>query len=166
MLPVPGPARGVAVARGRRGRHRSRRSTRVIVTGAIVAVAIGGALVLGEVVTSIRAPQAAATVTGPAAVPAPKGLEAEASCDGLFSTGVDLTWSGTAPVKGYEIWRRGGTDGSVLVARVRGVHTEWFRDTGLGVDASYSYRVRAFDGPRVSDWSNAAEASTPLLCLA
>jgi serine/threonine-protein kinase len=166
LLPVPGPARGVAVPRGRRGRHRPRRYTRVIVTGAIVAIAIGGALVAGEVVTAIRAPQAAATVTGPAAVPAPKGLEAEASCDGLFSTGVDLTWSGTAPVKGYEIWRRGGTDGSVLVARVRGVHTESFRDTGLGVDARYTYRVRAFDGPRVSDWSNAAEASTPLLCLA
>ncbi len=165
-LPVPGPARGVAVPRGRRGRHRPRRFTRVIVTGAIGAIAIGGALVAGEVVTAIRAPQAAATVIGPAAVPAPKGLEAEASCDGLFSTGVDLTWSGTAPVKGYEIWRRGGTDGSVLVARVRGVHTQYFRDTGLGVDASYTYRVRAFDGPRVSDWSNTAEAATPLLCLA
>ena len=98
-------------------------------------------------------------------MPAPSGLEAEASCDGLFSTGVDLTWSGAAPVKGYEILRRGCTDGSTLVARVRGVHSESFRDTGLGVDASYTYRIRAFDGPRVSDWSNGAEASTPLLCL-
>jgi len=48
---------------------------------------------------------------------------------------------------------------------VRGVHSESFRDTGLGVDASYTYRIRAFDGARVSDWSNGAEASTPLLCL-
>jgi serine/threonine-protein kinase len=162
---APEPARGVAVARRARRRSGARRVARVVVTGALVAIALGGALVLGEVVTTVRDPQAAASVTGPAEVPAPDGLEADASCDGLFSTGVDLTWSGMAPVKGYEIWRRGGTDGSILVARVRGVHSESFRDTGLGVDASYSYRVRAFDGPRVSDWSNAAEASTPLLCL-
>lgn len=161
---APELARGVSVTRARK-RPRARRVTRAIVSGALVAMAIGGALVLGEVVTTVRAPQAAASVTGPVEVPAPSGLEAEASCDGLFSTGVDLTWSGAAPVKGYEIWRRGGTDGSTLVARVRGVHSESFRDTGLGVDASYTYRIRAFDGPRVSDWSNGAEASTPLLCL-
>ncbi|HJR97942.1 MAG TPA: protein kinase [Actinomycetota bacterium] len=161
---APEPARGVAVTRARR-RPRARRVTRAIVSGVLVATAVGGALVLGEVVTTVRAPQAAASVTGPAEVPAPGRLEAEASCDGLFSTGVDLAWSGAAPVKGYEIWRRGGTDGSTLVARVRGVHTESFRDTGLGIDASYTYRIRAFDGARVSDWSNGAEASTPLLCL-
>ena len=161
---APELARGLAVARVRR-RPRARRVTRAIVGGVLVAMALGGALVLGEVITTVRAPQAAASVTGPAEVPAPSGLEAEASCDGLFSTGVDLTWSGEAPVKGYEIWRRGGTDGAVLVTRVRGVHTESFRDTGLGVDASYTYRVRAFDGPRVSDWSSGAEAATPFLCL-
>ena len=52
-----------------------------------------------------------------------------------------------------------------LVARVRGVHTEAFRDADLGVDASYTYRVRAFDGPRVSEWSNVADVATPFLCL-
>jgi hypothetical protein len=45
------------------------------------------------------------------------------------------------------------------------MHTETFRDVDLGVDAFYTYRVRAFDGPRVSAWSNATEVATPLLCL-
>jgi Protein kinase domain len=163
------PARGIAVARHGRGRHRSRRAgriARVAVASSLVAFAIVAALVIAEIVASLSAPQAAASVTGPDEVPAPTGLTASASCDGLFSTGVDLTWSGGAPVRGYEIWRRGVNDGRVLVARVRGVHTEAFRDTDLGVDARYSYRIRAFDGPRVSPWSKAAEVSTPFFCLA
>src|SRR3546814_6039086 len=43
-------------------------------------------------------------------LPAPDGLAATASCDGLFSTAVDLAWTGATPVRGYEIWRRGGSD--------------------------------------------------------
>ena len=161
------PARGVAVPRrGRRHAARSgRRSGRLIGTVALVLVAVGGAVVLGQVFLSVAAPQAVATVTGPDAVPTPSELVATASCDGLFSTGVDLSWSGTGPSKGYEIWRGTGTGDRALVARVRGVHHEAFRDADLGVDTSYTYRVRAFDGPRVGGWSNVAEVATPFLCL-
>jgi serine/threonine-protein kinase len=158
------PARGIAVPAVRR-RPSSRRIARGLVAAVLVVAALAGAAVLGEVVATMSAPQAVADVAGPDAVPSPKALSATASCDGLFSTGVDLTWSGTAPVKGYEIWRRGGSEVRTLVARVRGVHTESFRDVDLGVDATYTYRIRAFDGPRVSDWSTPARVTTPFLCL-
>ncbi len=158
------PARGVAVPTTRR-RPRTGRIVNAMVGGTLVCIALGGALLLGQVLVTMSAPQAAARVSGPDPVPAPTGLRAAASCDGLFSTGVDLTWTGDAPVKGYEIWRGGGTDERVLVARVRGVHTEWFRDVNLGVDTSYTYRIRAFDGPRVSGWSREVHVDTPLLCL-
>jgi predicted Ser/Thr protein kinase len=159
------PARGLAVSRRRGHTPRRPRLGRTILGLALVGVAIGSALVLGQAFVTMSAPQAAGTVAGPEPVPAPDGLVAAASCDGLFSTGVDLAWTGSAPVKGYEIWRQGGTGDRTLVARVRGVHTEAFRDADLGVDASYRYRVRAFDGPRVSEWSNVADVATPFLCL-
>jgi eukaryotic-like serine/threonine-protein kinase len=155
------PPRGIAVSRPRRARL-----ARGAVTVAVALVAIGGAIVLGQTVASMSSSTAAASVTGPEPVPAPTGLEADASCDGLFSTGVDLAWKGAAPARGYEIWRRGGTDGRVLVARVRGMHSAAFRDTALGVDADYAYRVRAYDGHRLSEWSDVVHVSTPFLCLA
>ncbi len=163
------PARGVAVsARGRRRRRHERHGRRfvpTVIAFALVGITLGGALMLGQALVTLSAPQAAGIVVGPDPVPAPRDLIAAASCDGLFSTGVDLAWTGVAPAKGYEIWRRGGTDGRMLVARVRGVHAEAFRDADLGVDASYRYRVRAFDGPRVSEWSNVVDVATPFLCL-
>lgn len=107
----------------------------------------------------------ATTVSGPEPLPPPTGLVATASCDGLFSTGVDLTWTGGPPAKGYEIRRRGGTDGRVLVARVDGAGSSTFRDADLGVDSTYAYRVRSFDGPQVSRWSEVAHVSTPLFCF-
>ena len=162
--PVLDAARGLAVARSRR-RRGARRVPHVVGAAAIVGVVVGGALMLGQAFGTISAPQATAAVIGPEPVPAPGDLVATASCDGLFSTGVDLAWRGAAPVKGYEIWRGGAGEERSLVARARGVHTESFRDVDLGVDAAYTYRVRAFDGPRVSEWSNVAEVATPFLCL-
>ncbi|MGH2630839.1 MAG: fibronectin type III domain-containing protein, partial [Actinomycetota bacterium] len=126
---------------------------------------LGGVVMLGQSFVSMSEPQSATSVVGPPPVPAPDQLAATASCDGLFSTGVDLTWQGTAPVNGYEIWRSEGSGGGTLVTRLRGVHTSEFHDADLGVDASYTYRVRAFDGPRVSEWSNRFEVATPLLCF-
>ncbi|MDH5314634.1 MAG: protein kinase [Actinomycetota bacterium] len=163
VRPAVAPARGLAVPRT----HRATRGriARSLAAMAFVAVALGGALVLGQTFVSMSAPQRVSTVTGPAPLPAPTGLTATASCDGLFSTGVDLAWTGTGPLKGYEVWRGGGTDERTLIERIRGVHTQAFRDIDLGVDASYTYRVRAYDGPRVSEWSNVVRVSTPLFCL-
>jgi tRNA A-37 threonylcarbamoyl transferase component Bud32 len=164
--PASSPTRGVAVApRSRAGNRAPRvRIARVAVAAAAALVALGVAVVLGQVVASMSSP-ATASVSGPEPLSAPTGLVATASCDGLFSTGVDLTWTGGPPAKGYEIRRRGGTDGRVLVARVGGGRSSTFRDADLGVDVAYAYRVRALDGPRVSRWSKVAHASTPLFCL-
>jgi tRNA A-37 threonylcarbamoyl transferase component Bud32 len=164
--PASSPTRGVAVApRSRAGNRAPRvRIARVAVAAAAALVALGVAVVLGQVVASMSSP-ATASVSGPEPLSAPTGLVATASCDGLFSTGVDLTWTGGPPAKGYEIRRRGGTDGRVLVARVGGARSSTYRDAGLGVDAAYAYRVRSVDGPRVSRWSEAAYVSTPLFCL-
>jgi tRNA A-37 threonylcarbamoyl transferase component Bud32 len=161
------PARGIAVPRRSRGGHRAPRVriARVAVTAAAALVALGIAVVLGQTVASMSSSRATASVSGPVPLTPPTGLVATASCDGLFSTGVDLTWTGGPPAKGYEIRRRGGTDGRVLVARVGGGRSSTFRDADLGVDVAYAYRVRALDGPRVSRWSKVAHASTPLFCL-
>jgi len=159
FAPMVAPVPGVPVPGGR-----PRRVARAMAILALVGSALGGAIVLGQAFGSMSAPQVA-TVAGPDPVPAPADLVATASCDGLFSTRVDLTWSGEAPVKGYEIWRGSGTDDRALNTRVRGVHTDAYRDADLGVDASYAYRIRAFAGLRVSEWSNVAEVDTPFLCL-
>lgn len=171
-LPVRGatpaglrPVRGVAVV-GTRPRPRRGWVARTLVMVAIAGIVAGGALVIASTLASLSSPQSTTSVRGPAPVPVPEGLTASASCDGLFSTGVDLAWTGKAPVKGYEVWRRGIADDSrTLVVRLRGVHSTSYRDVDLGVDTRYTYRVRAFDGPLVSDWSEAAKVSTPLLCL-
>ncbi|CAN5726563.1 hypothetical protein BH18ACT17_BH18ACT17_04780 [soil metagenome] len=159
FAPMVTPVPGVPVPGGR-----PRRVARAMAILALVVSALGGAIVLGQAFGSMSAPQVA-TVAGPEPVPAPADLVATASCDGLFSTRVDLTWSGEAPVKGYEISRGSGTDDRALITRVRGVHTDAYRDPELGVDASYAYRIRAFAGLRVSEWSNVAEVDTPFLCL-
>ena len=160
-------ARGNAVARRSRGGPRAptRRLARVAVAAAAALVALGVAVVLGQTVASMTSARATASVTGPEPLAPPTGLVATASCDGLFSTGVDLSWTGAPPARGYEVRRRGGTDGRVLVARVGGARSSTFRDAGLGVDAAYAYRVRAVDGPRVSQWSEVAHVSTPLFCF-
>jgi serine/threonine-protein kinase len=158
---TPVRARGVAA----HAKPRPRRTGRIAIGALATVVAMGGALVLAEVLTSISSPQAIAEVRAPEAVPRPEGLVATASCDGLFATGVDLVWDGTGPSKGYEVWRGTGDGARELVARIRGVHHTALRDVDLGVDTTYTYRVRAFDGPRVSEWSTVAEVSTPFLCL-
>ena len=159
-----GPARGLATAPGRR-RSRGGRVVRAAVAAALVGIALGGTVVVGQALVSMSAPRVPDPVVGAVALAPPRDLATAASCDGMFSTGVDLTWTASAPADGYEIRRREGDDRSVLVARVRGASAEAFRDTDLGVDTAYAYRVRAFDGPRVSRWSNVVEVATPLLCL-
>ena len=158
-----GPARGVATPSGRRSP--GGRVVRAVIATALVSVALGGTVVVGQALVSMSAPRVAEPVVGAAVLAQPTALATTASCDGMFSTGVDLMWMATAPADGYEIWRRERDDRFMLVARVRGASSETFRDTDLGVDAAYAYRVRAFDGPRVSRWSNVAEVATPLLCL-
>ena len=160
---LPGPARGLAASPGRR--RRRGRVVHAAVATALVGIALGGTVVVGQALVSMSAPRVPDPVVGAVALAPPTELATAASCDGMFSTGIDLTWIASAPADGYEIRRREGEDRYVLVARVRGASAEAFRDTDLGVDTTYAYRVRAFHGPRVSRWSNVVEVATPLLCL-
>ena len=88
-----------------------------------------------------------------------------ASCDGWFATGVDLTWSPVAGASGYEIWRRGTGDQGFVQLGTMGADVTGVRDPDLGIDTSYTYRVRATDGQAVGAWSRAGTARTPLFCL-
>ncbi len=158
-----GAARGLATSPRRRSS--GGRVVRAIVATALVGIALGGTVVVGQALVSMSAPKVAHPVVGAVALAPPSDLVTTASCDGMFSTGADLTWTAGTPADGYEIWRRERDDRFTLVARVRGASAEAFRDADLGVDTAYVYRVRAFDGPRVSRWSNVVEVATPLLCL-
>jgi len=158
-----GPAQGLATSPRRRSP--GGRVVRAIVATALVGIALGGTVVVGQALVSMSAPKVAHPVVGAVALAPPSDLVTTASCDGMFSTGVDLTWTAGTPADGYELWRRERDDRFTLVARVRGASAEAFRDADLGVDTAYAYRVRAFDGPRVSRWSNVVEVATPLLCL-
>ena len=52
-----------------------------------------------------------------------------------------------------------------LIARIDGSDVTTYRDADLGVDAVYTYSVRAVDGLRVGRPSERVEVVTPLLCL-
>ena len=106
-------------------------------------------------------------VRGPDPVPTPTGLAASTSCDGLFSTRTDLSWTPGGPSRGYEIWRsEPGLATYQLVARIHDWRVTTFTDAGLGVDLTYHYLVRAVAGARVSPPTHEVRAPTPLLCLA
>jgi eukaryotic-like serine/threonine-protein kinase len=131
---------------------------------AAAVVAIAAAFVAVPTLASMLA-TVDPTVKGPRPVPVPTGLVASASCDGWLSTGVELEWSAGGLVTGYEIWRTGALEPKrTLVARIDADRTS-YRDIDLPVGASYTYTVRATDGPRLSRRSNPADTSTPLLCF-
>jgi serine/threonine protein kinase len=163
LLPVPSDqlfasADSPPSRRGTRSRRVLAGIAGVVLTAAAAAIAVPTlASVNGSVTPTVR---------GPRPVPAPADLTATASCDGFFSTGVDLAWSADGRSEGFEIWRRAGSDRSTAkkIARV-GADERSYRDVDLGIDTAYVYSVRAVDGPRVSHRSNRAEVDTPLLCL-
>jgi Protein kinase domain len=164
--PLPAPATQplppIEPAPARSGR---RRASRFVVGLSVAAALAGGALVVGPAIASL-ADDVHAHVKPPRRVAAPTGLTAAASCDGWFSTGVDLAWTSGGPSRGYEIWRQGGSEEHAhVIRRIDDPEVSTYRDIDLGVDTSYTYTVRAVDGVRVSRPSNEANADTPLLCL-
>ena len=144
---------------------RWRRTTRIAVGISLAAMAAGAALVVGPTLASL-ADDVQATADPPRRVPQPRGLTAMASCDGWFSTGVDLAWDSGGRSDGYEVWRQGGSETRARrIARIDDPSSTTYRDADLGVDTSYTYTVRAVDGMRVSRPTNEATVGTPLLCL-
>ncbi len=104
---------------------------------------------------------------GPKPLRAPSGLAVSTACNGFLSARAQLSWTPAGPEgAGYEIWRREpGVSRYELVGRVDDWRTTSFIDTGLGVDITYRYVVRAADGLRVSTPSREAAAPTPLFCV-
>jgi serine/threonine-protein kinase len=145
--------------------HVRRRSGRIAASVAIAAMALGGLWVAAPVLAGLGGAGAPAG-RGPTPIPRPTGVTASASCDGWLSTGVDLAWSPGGVADGYEVFRRGAEEDTFrLVARLDGWRSTSYRDTDLGVDSGYVYRVRAVDGGRAGRFGPEAHADTPLFCL-
>jgi serine/threonine-protein kinase len=99
-------------------------------------------------------------------VPVPAGLTVQTSCDGWFATRADLAWTPGGRSDGYEIWRlQPGDQRYRLLARIDDWRTTSYADTGIGIDTSYRYMVRAVIGTRTSAPTPDVLAKTPLLCL-
>jgi hypothetical protein len=137
---------------------------RVAVAIAVSAVVLGATAIAIPPLLALSRPLRA-TVHEPPTLDAPASLSADATCDGFASTGVSLTWSGVNGATGYEIWRMDTADAGFAPLQSVDAATTGYRDPDLGVDTSYRYRVRAFDGRSLGAWSGEVDAATPLLCL-
>jgi eukaryotic-like serine/threonine-protein kinase len=168
-VPVTGelPAgRAVVVPDGEAGRRPRRRPRRLVGVVALGVAVLGAAWIALPSVASL-AGRVTPTLHGPKPLHAPTGLTAATSCDGFLSARTELAWTPVAPSRGgYEVWRgEPGERGYRLVARIDDGRTTTYTDTGLAVDLTYRYVVRAADGPRVSAPSREVAAPTPLFCV-
>ena len=103
------------------------------------------------------APSNTAPATTLAPPPAPTGLTATA----VSSTRIDLAWTDNAAYEqGYKIERATGGGAFAQIGSV-GANVTVFSNISLVPGTTYTYRVRAFDGPNYSGYSNTASASTP-----
>ncbi|HWP42107.1 MAG TPA: putative Ig domain-containing protein, partial [Blastocatellia bacterium] len=90
---------------------------------------------------------------------APAGLVATASAP----TQVSLIWQDTSTVEdGFQIERRGGTDGSFSPIAVVGANTTSFEDATALPNTAYAYRVQAFNTAGASSYSEEAAVITPV----
>ena len=150
-------------ATGAEAGRRGGRPGRIVAWLALLAAIAGAGAIVVPSVLGVATP-VRTEVPPPPQLPAPADLTAATSCDGWFSTGATVSWSAVPSATGYEIWRR-GTAGGWRLAGTVGSDATAARDPDLGVDTTYTYRVRALDGRAVGAWSVAASAATPLLCL-
>ena len=144
--------------------RRRRRWARGLAWALIVTIVASAAALIGPSLLAARRPPGhAGPGTNP--LPAPTGVTATASCDGFLSTGVDVGWAAVAGSDGYEVWRRSAGGQTWTEVATAGSATGGVRDTDLGVDTSYTYRVRAVRGGGAGTWSEEVTVGTPLLCL-
>ncbi len=101
--------------------------------------------------------EAAATTAPPPPPPAaPSGLTAIAAS----SSQIDLSWTdNSGDETGFKIERHAG-DGNFAEIATVGADVTAFNDTGLNPSATYTYRVRAYNGGGDSGYSNSANATT------
>jgi Zn-dependent metalloprotease/transcriptional regulator CtsR len=97
-------------------------------------------------------PASATTLSPPAA---PSGLAAVA----VTSTRIDLSWTDNSTYEqGYRVERSSG-GGAYAVVGLLGANATAYSSTSLVSGTTYSYRVRAYEGPNQSGYSNTVSAS-------
>ena len=89
-------------------------------------------------------------------------LIGDLSVNGFDGTSIELSW--TAPndygsaVTRYELERKTGTGSYAAVTPAPGASATTYRDTGLTVGTTYTYRLRAYNAIGARGWSNEASA--------
>lgn len=99
------------------------------------------------------------TSTVPTPAPsAPSGLVASAASPNQ----VTLVWQDTSNVEdGFQIERRGGTSADFSQIGVVSANSTSYSDASVQSNTAYAYRVRAFNGTGVSNFTNEAPVITP-----
>jgi hypothetical protein len=94
----------------------------------------------------------------PAIPTTPAGLLASAASP----TQVNLSWQDTSSNEsGFQIERRGGSDGSFSSIATVGVNTNRYSDNTALANTLYTYRIRAFNVTGPSSYSSEASVTTP-----
>ena len=140
--------------------------TQIAVLGANVTIYSATSLNTGTAYTfRVRAydgpndsvPSNTATATTLAPPPAPTALTATA----VNSTRIDIAWTDNAAYEqGHKVERATG-GGAFIVIATLGPNVTAFSSTYLTPGTTYTFRVRAYDGPNYSGYSNTASATTP-----
>jgi subtilisin family serine protease len=95
--------------------------------------------------------------TGTTPLSAPTGLSADAQSNSQ----IDLRWTDNSAVEsGYKIEEKAGAGGTFREIAEVGPNVQRYSRTGLSASTTYTYRVRAFKGNELSDYSNQATDGT------
>ncbi|MGH2727903.1 MAG: hypothetical protein ACRDKS_13105 [Actinomycetota bacterium] len=96
----------------------------------------------------------------------PTGLAATASCQGLFTAKIVLSWTSASLADGYDVYRSTTNGGPYSnIAHVTGGSTTTYTNTNLNTGTTYYYVLRSTRNSWTSVNSSQAQATTPVLCL-
>ncbi|MDZ7364066.1 MAG: fibronectin type III domain-containing protein [candidate division KSB1 bacterium] len=101
--------------------------------------------------------EASATTFSAGGLPAPTNLTATA----VSISQINLTWADNSSTEnGFKIERKQGASGTYSQIATVGANVTTFANTGLLLNTTYFYRVRAFDATTNSSYSGEASATT------
>lgn len=129
-----------------------------------------GLIASGSVTTTIAAWTDSANVAGntfsTATLQPPTGLNAVASCQGLGTARITLTWTAAALADGYDIYQSTTSGGPYsFIAHVTGGSSTSYTNNGLQTNRTYYFVLKSTRNAWVSANSAQAQVTTPLLCL-
>ncbi len=134
------------------------------------------ALLAGLLIVGLSAGAASALFTDPGSVAAntfstatlapPTGLTATASCQGLLTARIVLSWTAATLADGYDVYRSTTSGGPYsLIAHVSGGSTTTYTNNNLSTGTTYYYVLQSTRNSWTSANSAQAQATTPVLCL-